>query len=309
MRSLVTGGCGFIGSHLVDRLIREGWGVTILDRDESPVWRIPDGVGFIREEMNNRGALEEAVSQADVVFHLAWSGVHQSSNQDLRGHVEMNLLPSVDLFDLCARHRVRKVVFISSGGTVYGRAVRLPIAEDHPTVPLNGYGAAKLAAESFLRLQTELHQLPHVILRPSVPFGERQNPDGIQGAVAVFMGKALRGEPIVIWGDGSVVRDFFHVADLADAFVAAAASPVTAGTYNVGSGVGVSLDELVAALREVTGIPVEVRYEEGRPFDAPAVVMDVSAIGRDLGWRPRVGFAEGLERTWNWLKEEWRCGR
>jgi UDP-glucose 4-epimerase len=142
-----------------------------------------------------------------------------------------------------------------------------------------------------------------------VPFGERQNPAGIQGAVAVFMGKILRGEPVVIWGDGSVVRDFFHVADLSEAFVAAAASPVTAGTYNVGSGVGVSLNQLVATLREVTGAPVTVHHEEGRPFDAPAVVMDVSAIGRDLGWRPRVGFAEGLERTWAWLREEWRCGR
>ncbi len=309
MKALVTGGCGFIGSHLVERLRREGVAVTVMDRDENPWWRLPPGVAFLRDEMNNRGAVDAALDGVDVVFHLAWSGVHQSSNQDLRGHLEMNLLPTVDLFDLCARHRVGKVVFISSGGTVYGRAVHLPISEGHPTAPLNGYGAAKLAAEAFLRVQTGLNDLPHVILRPSVPFGERQNPDGIQGAVAVFMGRLLRGQDIVVYGDGSVVRDYFHVSDLAEALWLAASSPVREGTYNVGSGQGISLSDLVSTLGEVTGMPVVIRREAGRLFDAPTVVLDIAAIGRDLGWRPRVALRQGLERTWHWVRDEWQCGR
>jgi UDP-glucose 4-epimerase len=302
LRALVTGGNGFIGSHLVDALLSKDWEVVVFDRENSPFYALPDRVTFIKEELSNRGALRNAIKNIDVVFHLAWSGVHQSSNQDLRGHVEINLLPTLSFFELSLDAGVKRIVFISSGGTVYGRANNLPIKEDDPKNPICAYGVTKLAAENYLQLYGYLHGLDYIILRPSVAYGERQNPNGIQGAVAVFMGKVLRREPIIIWGDGTTVRDFFYVGDLVEACLLAATTQARCEIFNMGGGQSVTLNQLVEMIQKVTGINVALRYEPKRAFDVPEIVLDISKATHCLGWRPHTGFADGLSRTWQWIK-------
>ena len=309
MRALVTGGNGFIGSHLVNALLVRDWEVVILDRGDSPLYSTPRGVTFIKEELGNRGALRKALKNVDIVFHLAWSGVHQSSNQDLRGHVEVNLLPTLGLFDLCVEAGVRRIIFVSSGGTVYGKATSLPIAEDHPKNPICAYGVTKLAAENYLQLYGYLHGLDYIILRPSVAYGERQNPNGIQGAVAVFMGRALRGEPIVRWGNGTTVRDFFYVGDLVEACLLSASVQEGRQIYNIGGGLGVTLHDLVEMVRELSGIEVALRYEPERLFDVPELVMDISRAASGLGWKPRTSLTCGLLRTWKWIKSTYKSDK
>ncbi|HEV2472220.1 MAG TPA: NAD-dependent epimerase/dehydratase family protein [Chthonomonadales bacterium] len=302
-RVLVTGGTGFIGAHLVTALLSLGAEVTVFDR-RTRAPQIPGAATFV-EDLNNRGALKAALQGVDIVYHLAWSGVHQSSNQDVRAHVEMNLLPALGLFELCAEAKVGKVVFLSSGGAIYGRATRLPIPEDHPLHPISAYGCAKLAAESGLELFGHLHGLRYCILRPSVPYGERQNPNGTQGAVAVFLGKALSGEPITIWGDGSAIRDFFHVEDLVSACLCAARGDLPCGVFNIGGGCPVSLNELVTLVGRVSGRPPRVIYEAPRLFDPPSIVLDISRANSCLGWRPTVDLEDGVGRLWRWMTGVW----
>lgn len=302
MRALVTGGLGFIGSHLVDALLAEGWQVVIFDRGRNPFYSVPAKAEIVEAELDNRGALSQALRGVDVVFHLAWSGENLASSQDMRTHVELNFLPSLRLIELCEKAGVQRVVFFSSGGTVYGKAVQLPIAEDHPRNPISPYGLTKLTVEKFLELHGSLFETDYVIVRPSVPYGERQNPSGVQGAVAVFLGKAMHGEPIVIWGDGTVVRDYFYVRDLARACLLAAVTPAGRQAFNFGGGVAISMNRLVEMVRDVTGIDVEVIYQEARSFDVPELVLDISKAERELAWQPVVGLAEGLERTWKWIK-------
>lgn len=302
MRALITGGLGFIGSHLVNELLAKGWEVVIFDRARNPFFAPPEPASFVEAELDNRGALSAALQGVDVVFHLAWTGESLASSQDMRTHVELNFLPSLRLFELCEDAGVKRIVFFSSGGTVYGKAAWLPIPENHPRRPISPYGLTKSTVEGFLELHGDLLGIDYVILRPSVPFGERQNPAGVQGAVAVFMGHALRREPIVIWGDGSVVRDYFYIGDLARACVLAAETPTGRQAFNLGGGVGITMNQLVEKIRAVTGREIEVVYQEGRSFDVPELVLDISRAEEELGWRPEVSLEVGLERTWKWIR-------
>lgn len=302
MRTLVTGGGGFMGSHLVESLHGAGWDVVVLDRGVNPHAPPPAGVRFVRAELADRGLLRGALEGVEVVFHFAWTGVHVASNEDLRTHAELNLLSSLSLFETCCEMGVRRVIFVSSGGTVYGEARHLPIDESHPTHPICAYGVTKLAVEHYLALLGRLHGLEYVVLRPSVAYGERQNPDGAQGAVAVFCGRILRGEPIVVWGDGTAVRDFFYIGDFVEACRLAATRPVSGEIFNCSGGRGISLNELLDLLGRISGREVEVRHEAARSFDVPELVLDISKAERLLGWVPRTRFEDGVARTWAWIE-------
>ncbi|HUX65234.1 NAD-dependent epimerase/dehydratase family protein [Sulfuricella sp.] len=301
MRILILGGCGFIGSHVVDELIASGHEVVVFDRYperfRSP---LPD-VQFCQADFGNRGELEEVLAGGiDVVIHLVSSTAPQSSNDDPIFDVQTNLVESIALFEMCIKHHVRKVVFISSGGTVYGVPQASPVPETHPTLPLCSYGITKLAIENYLHLFHLLHGLEYVVLRVSNPYGTRQDPHRKQGAAAVFMYKILKGERINVWGDGSIVRDFVHVSDVARACLAAAESQYV-GMCNVGSGTGLSIKQLIVALQEVTGKKANVNWLESRNFDVPEIVLDCSRIERELSWRPQTSLQNGLVDMQNWM--------
>jgi UDP-glucose 4-epimerase len=303
--TVVLGGAGFLGSHLTEALLGAGRKVRVFDRENvdlrnlehlSGDWELVGG-DFLSESDQRR-----AIEGASVVFHLISTTIPASSNQDPAFDVETNLLPTVRMLELARETGVRKIVYASSGGTVYGRPGSVPVGEDHPTHPLVSYGVIKLAAEKYLSLYRELHGLPYAVTRLSNPYGPRQNPHGAQGAASVFLGRALRGEPIEVWGDGTVVRDYLYVSDAVAGILAAERHPGGEGVFNIGSGVGVSLNELVAEIRSVTGREVEVRYRSSRPFDIPVNVLDNSRARRELGWTPKVALGAGLRLTWQWLR-------
>jgi UDP-glucose 4-epimerase len=190
---------------------------------------------------------------------------------------------------------------------VYGIPRVLPIPELHETIPVCSYGIHKLTIERYLDLYHRLHGLEYCVLRMSNPFGERQRPDGAQGAVAVFLDRALRGERVEVWGDGSVIRDYIYVQDVARAFCQAIAYSGDPRIFNIGSGRGVSLNDLLAAIESLLGRPVTRHYLPGRPFDVPVNVLDISQAETHLDWRPEFPFHEGLRRTLEWLQTV-RCG-
>lgn len=302
MKALVIGGNGFIGSHLVDKLTQQGWSVTVLDLQPRRYDSLLPQIHFIRGDLTQDYLVREALLDIDVVFHLAWATIHEISNQDLTADIHANLIPSVHLLEACYQAGVQRVVFTSSGGTVYGPAQKIPIPETHPTHPINGYGITKLAVEKYLRMFNHLNGLSYVILRPSVPYGPRQNPLGRQGAVGVFLYRVAHGLPITIWGDGSVTRDYFYVTDLVKALIAGAEQELGQHRiFNIGGMEEVSLLKLVEFVEQTVRKKANVEFHPARYFDAPRIVLDTNLIRKELNWEPTVSLAEGLSRTWEWM--------
>lgn len=301
-RALILGGNGFIGSHLTDELLRLGWDVTILDFQTRRYDQPPSPVHFIHGSLTQSYLVREALAGVDVVFHLAWATIHEVSNEDPAADIAANLVPSIHLLEACRQQGIRRVVFTSSGGTVYGPARELPIAESHPKNPINGYGITKLAVEKYLRMFNHLYGLDYAVLRPSVPYGPRQNPLGRQGAAAVFLYRVAQGLPITIWGDGGVTRDYFYVSDLVRALIAAADGELgDHRIFNIGGPEEVSLTRLLEQVEKTVGVKAVVEHQPDRKFDASRIVLDTRLAGSELGWRPEVSLGEGLRRTWDWM--------
>jgi UDP-glucose 4-epimerase len=298
---LVLGGAGFLGSHIVEALLGQGTSVRVFDR-AGGVDTLPAGssVEFIEGDFGNPDDVRAALAGCRTVVHLVGTTLPKTSNDDPIHDLESNLMTTVRFLELAREQRVDKIVFSSSGGTVYGLPTTIPIPEDHKTEPLCSYGIHKLTIERYLHLFHVLYGMDYCVLRLANPFGERQRVNGAQGAVAVFLDRALRDEELVVWGDGSAVRDYVYVGDVAHAFCQAAQHTGTPKIFNIGSGHGLSVNDLIAAIETVVGRPVSRRYVPERRFDVPANVLDISLAAAQLDWRPRCSFLDGLRRTLEW---------
>jgi UDP-glucose 4-epimerase len=305
MKCLVLGGGGFIGSHLSEALMAEGYAVRIFDRPN--VLRVKSlggysGIEWYEGDFLNRQDIAQAVAGCDIIYHLISTTLPRSSNENPVYDVETNVVGTLHLLEAAKQNKVKKVVFASSGGTIYGRPATIPIKETHPTEPTCSYGIGKLTIENYLRLFHLLHGVDYCILRLANPYGERQRAATAQGAVTVFLDKALRGETVEIWGSGSVIRDYFHVGDAITALLKALPYSGDVRVFNIGSGVGKSLNEILDAIDALLGTPVRRKYLPGRAFDVPVNVLDISKSVELLGWSPQVPFPEGLSRTADWLR-------
>ncbi len=308
-RCLVLGGKGFIGSHLVDALLHKGMRVTVFDRANIPPLNdaaTAARVEWIDGDFTSDADVGRALAGCDVCYHLVSTTLPQSSNADPVFDVETNVAGTIRLLNHAVRQGVKKIVFISSGGTVYGVPRSVPIREDHPTNPICSYGITKLAIEKYLYLYLTLHGLDYTVLRLSNPFGERQRIRSAQGAVAVFMGKALRNEKIEIWGDGSVVRDYVYIGDAVDAMVKAATYRGEERVLNIGSGIGISLNQILDGIEHVIGRKPERSYMAARAFDVPVSVLSPELAGKELGWTPTMPFTDGLHKLMVWMQAEAR---
>lgn len=304
-RCLVLGGGGFLGSTIVDRLLAEGCFVRVFERPRVAPFRAfhrDEPVEWVTGDLVSAHDVGAAMEGIDTVIHLVSTTLPKGSNDDPVYDVQSNLVGSLQILNLMVKGGVSKLIFVSSGGTVYGPPQRLPIDETHPTDPQVSYGITKLAIEKYISLYRRMHGLSTCVLRLSNPYGERQRVETAQGAVAVFLHRALRGEPIEIWGDGSVTRDYVYVRDVADAFIAAVRYRGDGAVFNIGSGRGTSLNELLAIMEATLGRPIERRYLPGRPFDVKANVLDGTLAARELGWTARTSIEDGIARTAAWMK-------
>ena len=308
MKCLILGGRGFLGSQLHMALRRAGHDVRIFDRPGShAALPIPEQE-YIGGDFGNREDLVEALAGRDVVFHLVSTTLPASSNENPLYDVETNLVSTIRLLDVARTSGTKKIVFASSGGTVYGAPQNVPVPEDHPTEPLCSYAISKLAIEKFLHLYSHLHRVDYTVLRIANPYGEGQSPIGKQGAIAVFTYKALRREPIQIWGDGEVVRDYLYAGDVADAMVKAAMYDGPHHVFNIGAGRGHSLNELLSQIEAMLGRPVERTYLPGRRFDTPVNVLDIARAREHLRWTPQTTMETGLARTAEWISKTFDVG-
>lgn len=301
---LVLGGNGFIGTHLTHALLAAGMRVRVFDRPLTLTSAIPTGqrLEYFGGDFGNREDIASAMRGCNVVFHLLSTTLPQSSNDNPPYDIETNVVSTLQLLELAKQQSIKKIIFCSSGGTIYGVPEYTPIPESHPNDPLCAYGIGKLTIEKYLKLYSILYGLDYCILRVANPYGEGQSPLRRQGALAVFSYKALLNEPIEIWGDGSVVRDYLYVGDVANAFLKAMTHAGSQRVFNIGSGQGHSLDQLLAELEAHLGRPVERTYLAGRNFDTPVNVLDITRARVELGWIPTTTLDVGIARTCNWIK-------
>ena len=306
-RYLIMGGAGFLGSNLADALLSGGGEVRIFDRLGIPPYRgfSPDEkMEWLLGDFNSVSDVEMAVQGIQIVYHLISTTLPKTSNDDPIFDVENNVIGTLKLLEAARRAGVEKIIFASSGGTVYGIPEQIPISEDHPTNPLSSYGIGKLAIEKYLRLYHALHGLNYSILRLANPYGERQRVKAAQGAVAVFLHKAMTDLPVEVWGDGSVVRDYIDVSDVVRAMVSVAEYEGEERLFNIGSGCGKSLKDILATIEIILKRPVQRIYKPKRVFDVPVNVLNISRAAHHLDWRPQISFEAGIERFHHWLSSD-----
>lgn len=305
MKIAIFGGGGFIGSAIADRLLLDGHRLRVFERPRVPPYREftdREEVEWMTGDFTSTHDVGAAIDGVDVVLHLVSTTLPKSSNDDPVYDVQSNVVGTLQLLNIMVAQGVKKIVFISSGGTVYGNPCYLPIDEKHPTEPLVSYGITKLTIEKYLLMYQALHGIKANILRVSNPFGDRQRVETAQGAVAAFLSRTLRGLPIEIWGDGSVARDYLYVSDVAEAFALAMAYDGERSVFNISSGIATSLTDVIGLVERITGLQVEKIFKPRRPFDVPLSVLANSLANRELGWSPKIGLEEGIRRTAEYMR-------
>ena len=304
MRILVTGGAGFIGSHVVDRFVALGHEVAVLD-NLSTGRRDFDNprAHFELADLTDAPAVERLVAawKPEIVDHHAAQIDVRRSVADPLFDATTNVLGGIGLLEACRRHQVRKLIYASTGGALYGEGRELPATEDHPINPESPYGASKHALEHYLYLWKLLHGLDYTVLRYGNVFGPRQNPHGEAGVNAIFIGLMLHGRRPRVFGDGEALRDYVYVDDVVEANVLALERG-GGEMVNIGTGVGISVNHIVRELRSILGFAEEAIHEPPRPGEVQRIYLDAGRARRVLGWTPQTPFRAGLERTVAWSR-------
>lgn len=298
MRAIVTGGAGFIGSHVVEALLARGDEVHVLDDlSKGKPENVPAGAVLHVADIRDPDAVFDVV-RPEAVLHLAAQADVRVSVERPAFDAEVNVLGTVRVLEAARRHGAQ-VVFASTGGAIYGECDG-PAPEDAPRLPLAPYGASKLCGEEYLATYNRLYGTRHVSLRLGNVYGPRQEPHGEAGVVAIFMGLLHEGGTPRIFGDGSQTRDYVFVGDVARAVLAALGQD--GGVFNVGTGIETSVLELYAAIQAASGIEREPEHAPPRLGELQRSVLDVSLAARVLGWRPETSLADGLAETWRWVQ-------
>lgn len=305
MKIVVTGGAGFIGSHLVDRLIQEGYEVAVVDNLSTGKRRnVNRAASFYKMDIQS-GSLERVFrkERPAIVMHLAAQMNVRLSVENPVFDAQVNIIGTLNLLEQAVKHGSRKVVFASSGGAVYGEQEVFPAPETHATRPLSPYGISKLTGDHYLEYYQRVSGIQYVSLRYANVYGPRQDPDGEAGVVAIFTQKMLRGERPIINGNGRQTRDFIFVEDVVEANLAVLGKDVM-GVYNVGTGRETSVNELFRILATLTNAGSQELHGPAKKGEQALSVVDATKIRRELGWEPRVSLEEGLKRTVEYFRAE-----
>jgi UDP-glucose 4-epimerase len=306
MRILVTGGAGFIGSHTVDTLIARGrYEVAVLDDLSSGKReRLDDRARLHRADIRDAGAVRRVMEQErpEVIVHLAAQMDVRRSVADPVFDAQVNLIGFLNLMEAGRQNGVRRVVFASTGGAIYGEQRNFPCDEQHPLHPVSPYGVAKAATEKYLFFYRVQYGIDYVALRYANVYGPRQDPHGEAGVVAIFCGRILHGQPVTIFGDGEQTRDYVFVGDVVRANLAAVESQVS-GAFNVGTGIETNVNQLYETLAAVAGSSRPREYAPARPGEQRRSVISAARAERKLGWRPEVALRDGLGRTLQFFRD------
>jgi UDP-glucose 4-epimerase len=304
MKILITGGAGFIGSWVADALIEEGHKILIVDDLSTGIKEnIPKEADFVKGDIRERKFLEKVFSdfKPDIVNHHAAQINVRRSVEDPVFDAEINIIGTLNLLELSVEHKIKRFTFASTGGAIYGEPEKLPADENTPPTPISPYGTAKYAVEKYLGYYKAVHGLNYVALRYSNVYGPRQNPHGEAGVLAIFCNRIISGKPCQIFGDGNQTRDYVFVGDVAGANILSINAPV--GSYNIGTEIETSVNDLVMILKKVTGREVKIEYAPPRAGEVLGISLDIKLAKRILGWSPNVNLEDGISRTWKWFSE------
>jgi len=308
-RTVIFGGTGFIGSHLAEELIKYKYPVTILGRDSRRLSTLPPLVqseaNFIAGDYRDSWTVSGALDGCDLAIHAISSTDPGLGNLNPAMDVENNLVPMIRFLEQVKAHRVKHVMFLSSGGTVYGRTTS-QVTEDDPTNPICSYGIVKLAMEKYLHMYSETYEVRSTIVRLANPYGERQNPERGQGIISVLLDRVGKGLPVYIYGKGEIKRDFIYITDAVKAMHAlledAYARPACS-VFNVGTGMGTSISKVLSHVEAVTGKMANVEYRDARSVDVPVNVLSVLKLIKTTGWWPYYSLFDGICRTWKAMQD------
>ena len=302
MRTLVTGGAGFIGSNIVERLLELGHEPVVLDNISSGYREnLLPSVAFVEGDVREPESVEPAMDRCGVVLHLAASVGNARSIADPRTDSAINVVGTLNVLEAARVHGIDRVVFSSSAG-IFGELKTLPIAEDHPQDPDSPYGVSKLAAEKMCLVYNRLYGMHNVCLRYFNVYGPHQRFDAYGNVIPIFADRILKGVPVTIFGDGEQTRDFVNVADVADANLAVAFTPDVSGVFNIGSGGRITINDLARGMQEVSGVHVGVEYAPPRPGDVRDSLADISAAHAAFGYAPSVPIeGRGLTEYMAWV--------
>lgn len=305
MRILITGGAGFIGSHVSDAMVSLGHQVAVLDNlSTGSRENVNRAATFYHADITDVGSVQRIFREFRpevVVHHAAQTNVRASVDRPL-SDAQANVMGSLNLLSAAVANGCRKFVYASSGGAIYGEPESLPVREDHPIRPLSPYGVSKYTVEHYLHVYWLNHGLTYTILRYANVYGPRQKPSGEAGVVAIFGSRLNADQPCFIYGTGEAVRDFVYVQDVVEANVQAL-SKGDGVAVNIGTGVGTSVNDLYEMLASAVGVGRRPIYAEARTGEVNSIYLDPSLAREALGWEPRVCLAEGLGRTLEWLRQ------
>jgi len=303
----VIGGTGFVGSFLVRALLKEGRKVIVVGRNKLPSRPLPDNVEYTPGNFGDKYFLQGILRGVDEIIDLAYATVPKTSYDDPVRDIVNNLPSAVRLFEVASELSIKKLIMISSGGTVYGIAQNLPITEYHPTNPISPYGITKLAIEKYAMMYHHSKKLPVICVRPSNAFGEGQKPFTGQGFIATAIAHILKQQEIILYGETGTIRDYIHINDVTRGIIAALDYGIPGSCYNIGTGIGKSNKEVlddILPLAMSAGLKPRIQVMPTRQFDVPANVLDSSKMREETGWMPLIPFGDGIKKTWNWYYNE-----
>lgn len=298
MRILLLGGQGFIGQNLSLKLLEEGHEVIVLERKVNPERVIPN-IKYVEGDFLNKETYEDYLNGVDVVYHMISTTNANNSNNEMERDVKENVIGTINLLDSCVDKQIKKVIFISSGGTVYGNPQEVPIKETHPTNPICSYGITKLTIEKYLSLYNHLYGLDYTVIRLANPYGPYHQ-NLTQGLINVIISKSINDEALEIWGDGKVERDYIYIDDAVNALSIAKDKTTEDKVFNIGSGQSHSICDIINEVEKIAGKGIIKSFKEARSQDVPVNVLDITLAKQILGWEPKIGLEEGITNTYQY---------
>lgn len=310
MNIAILGAAGFIGTNLALELVKDESNViTLVDKDKSyfsnAVLSCSSNIILKESSFELENDYDSLVKNQDIVYHLVSTIVPTNSNQHIPQDLMSNVILTSYLLEACVRQKVKKVVFISSGGTVYGKEKNCPLSEDTATNPICSYGVQKVTIEKLLYLYKYMYDLDYRVIRLANPYGPYQRPNGVLGAVTTFTYRALMNEEISVFGDGSVVRDYIYIDDAIRGIMNIVNGESKHRTFNLGCGYGTSLNQVLEAIRKSLGLELNVVYKPGRKVDVPVNFLDISRYEQSFGKLNAISLEEGIKKTAEFMKSQY----
>lgn len=310
MNILLFGAAGFIGSNLALYLAKTTDNkITLLDRKRE-LFSIPEivnnkSITIYESIFDENTEFDQVLQGQDIVYHLVSTTVPGTSNLQIPQELSANVVATAKMLEACVRCGVKKVIFLSSGGTVYGREMQCPLHENTPTYPINSYGVQKITIEKLLYLYNYLYGLDYRVVRLANPYGPYQNPNGILGAATTFTYKALKKEEIIVYGDGSVVRDYIYIDDVIRAMANIVEKDSKYKIFNLGSGYGTSIQQLINVIGSTLGVDLKIKYLSERKVDVPVNYLDISRYENTFGKLNPISLEEGIRKTASFLSDNY----